>query len=171
MSQIRDQVLGDRQTFRVADVQRDAALAGVLVVELAAHVGVLHARQRAGGGVAGGASADWAPWRRGGCRGCPSTPLCRIRRPCAARKRVPPAEARNQAKSRIRMPCSGNGLSCRAELAGLRRVLPGPERSGFRQDGSGVLTEQGGAAADLPAGPVAEPFAGGIAERTVVFGW
>ena len=30
--------------------------------------------------------------------------------PKALRNRVPPAEARNQVKSRIRMPCKGNGL-------------------------------------------------------------
>ena len=30
--------------------------------------------------------------------------------PNAARNRVPPAEARNHVKSRMRMPCSGNGL-------------------------------------------------------------
>jgi hypothetical protein len=30
--------------------------------------------------------------------------------PKALRKRVPPAEARNQVKSRMRMPCRGNGL-------------------------------------------------------------
>ena len=38
--------------------------------------------------------------------------------PIAARKRVPPAEARNQAKSRILTPCSGNGLLCNAESLG-----------------------------------------------------
>src|SRR5271156_7185284 len=38
--------------------------------------------------------------------------------PIAARKRVPPAEARNQAKSRIFTPCSGNGLLCSAESLG-----------------------------------------------------
>ena len=36
----------------------------------------------------------------------------RLSAPMAARNRVPPAEARNQEKSRIRMPCSGNGLPC-----------------------------------------------------------
>ena len=52
------QVLGDLQSLRMADVQRDAAFAGILVVELAAHVGVAHAGQRPGRGVARGAAAD-----------------------------------------------------------------------------------------------------------------
>ncbi len=38
--------------------------------------------------------------------------------PIAARKRVPPAEARNHAKSRILIPCSGNGLLCVADRRG-----------------------------------------------------
>ena len=52
------QVLGDLQPLRVADVQRNAALAGVLVVEMAAHVGVPDPRQRPGRRVARGAAAD-----------------------------------------------------------------------------------------------------------------
>ena len=52
MSQIAHQPLGDLQPFRMADVQRDAALAGVLVVELAAHVGVGDAGQRRGRRIA-----------------------------------------------------------------------------------------------------------------------
>src|SRR3954453_22314462 len=39
--------------------------------------------------------------------------------PIAARNRVPPAEARNQAKSKILIPCSGNGLLCNAERRGV----------------------------------------------------
>ena len=38
--------------------------------------------------------------------------------PSAARKRVPPADARNHAKSRIFTPCSGNGLPCSADRIG-----------------------------------------------------
>src|SRR5438067_1582387 len=38
--------------------------------------------------------------------------------PIAARNRVPPAEARNHAKSRILTPCSGNGLLCSADKRG-----------------------------------------------------
>src|SRR5881397_1837600 len=40
------------------DVQRDPALARVLVVELSAHVGIGHAPERRGGAIARGASAD-----------------------------------------------------------------------------------------------------------------
>ena len=40
------QILGDLQTLWMADVQRDAAFAGVLVVELPAHVRVSHSWQR-----------------------------------------------------------------------------------------------------------------------------
>jgi hypothetical protein len=37
------QLFGDGQAFRVSQVQRQAALARVFVVELATHVGVCHA--------------------------------------------------------------------------------------------------------------------------------
>ena len=40
MSEIGDQAPGDRQALRVADIQGQPALARILVVELAAHVGV-----------------------------------------------------------------------------------------------------------------------------------
>src|SRR5216110_656613 len=39
--------------------------------------------------------------------------------PIAARNRVPPAEARNHAKSRILIPCNGKGLLCSADRRGL----------------------------------------------------
>ena len=51
-------VLGDLQALRMADVQRNAALAGILVVELSAHVVVLDPRQRTSRGIARRASAD-----------------------------------------------------------------------------------------------------------------
>ena len=56
--------------------------------------------------------------------------------PNALRNRVPPAEARNHVKSRMRMPCSGNGLP-RGEGAlgtGVRAAasITGRSRSGGR---------------------------------------
>ena len=65
----RHQAPGDLQALRMPDVQRDPALAGVLVVELPAHVGVGHAGQRRRGPLAGGATADRAPWRPCACPG------------------------------------------------------------------------------------------------------
>src|SRR5229473_6992242 len=39
--------------------------------------------------------------------------------PNAERNRVPPAEARNHAKSKILIPCNGKGLLCSADFSGL----------------------------------------------------
>ena len=81
---------------------------------------------------------------------------------------MPPAEARNHAKSRILIPCSGNGLLCNAEQARvldparLRRHARAARR--LAEHRLGVLAEQRRAAADLPARLVAEPFAGRVAE-------
>ena len=44
---LRDQSAGDLQPLGVADIERHAALAGILVVELPAHIGIGHALQRA----------------------------------------------------------------------------------------------------------------------------
>ena len=88
--------------------------------------------------------------------------------PIAARNRVPPAEARNHAKSRILIPCNGNGLLCKAESRGFstRRGRAGTlgRRTASLEHRLGVLAEQRRAAADLPARLGGEPFAGRVAE-------
>ena len=45
--------------------------------------------------------------------------------PKALRNRVPPAEARNHVKSRMRMPCSGKRLAARRECLADRRARGG----------------------------------------------
>src|SRR5580704_2922289 len=52
------QILGDLEPLWMPDIQGNAALAGILVVELAAHVGIAHAGQWTGRRVARGAAAD-----------------------------------------------------------------------------------------------------------------
>src|SRR5208283_5689314 len=42
----------------MADVQRDAALAGIFIVELPAHIGIAHAGKRPGRGIARGTAAE-----------------------------------------------------------------------------------------------------------------
>ena len=92
--------------------------------------------------------------------------------PIAARNRVPPADARNHAKSRIFTPCSGNGLLCSADSLGFatprgsRRHARPPHR--FAQHRCRVLAQQRRAPAHLPARLVAEPLAGRIAEAAAM---
>ena len=56
--------------------------------------------------------------------------ILKLSAPIAARNRVPPAEARNQAKSRIFTPCSGNGLLCNAESLGFAAARGSAGRRG-----------------------------------------
>ena len=81
---------------------------------------------------------------------------------------MPPADARNQAKSRIFTPCSGNGLPCSAESRGFATLRGSAGTLGRRAASAehrlGVLAQQRRAPADLPARLGAEPLAGRIAE-------
>jgi hypothetical protein len=53
-----DHVLGDLQALRMADIERDATLAGILVIELAAQIGIAHTGQRTGRNIARLAAPD-----------------------------------------------------------------------------------------------------------------
>jgi hypothetical protein len=80
---------------------------------------------------------------------------------------VPPAEARNHAKSKIRIvvQCREPRVRDPARLGWYAR----PSGS-FAEHRLGVLAEQRRAAADLPAGLVAEPLAGRVEERAAELG-
>ena len=58
--------------------------------------------------------------------------------PKALRNRVPPAEARNQVKSKMRMPCRGNGLPRREPLG--RLSCPGARDHRGARAGGGMAT-------------------------------
>ena len=74
--------------------------------------------------------------------------------PKALRNRVPPAEARNHVKSRMRTPCSGNGLP-RGESASARggraeASITGRSRRREEAHGLRVLVQQRRPPADRP---------------------
>ena len=121
------QVFGDLQSFRMADVQRNAALAGVLVVELPAHVEVFHPRQRPGRRIARRASADRR--HRGEPRVRIVLPLDlvtfrphRREKPRPARRRQEPREIQDlHALQRKRLAVQRRLVTCRSYGFRLRR--------------------------------------------------
>ena len=160
-------VLGDLQAFGVPDVQRDAALAGILVVELAAHVGVAHAGQRAGRRIARRAAADRRHRRQPRVGIVLPFDLEALRthrgeKPRAAGGGKKPREIEDldslQREGLVVQGGEARGL----DAARLRRHARAADA--FAEHRRGIFAEQWRAAADLPAGLVAEPFAGRIAE-------
>ena len=166
------QVLGNRQPLGMADIQRNAALAGILVVELPAHVEVFHPRQRPRRGIARRPSADRRHRRQARVgivlplhlvafrahRGQEPGPTRRGQEPreiqdLHALQRERLVMQRRTPSTRVAAQDGGNeGRACR-----------------FRQDRLGILPQQRCAPADLPAGPRGQPLAGGITERPPVF--
>src|SRR5262249_49814040 len=149
------QPLRNLETPGMADIERDAALAGILVVELAAHVWIGHALERGGGLRARLAAAD----RRHG--GEPGVGMAleldfeafgaeRAEKPRAAGRRQEPREIEHaNAIERERHSASG----C---LAGLRnRGLRVDRRRAARHraiERGGVLVEAWRAPPRRPAG-------------------
>ena len=94
--------------------------------------------------------------------------------PIAARKRVPPAEARNQAKSRILHPLQRKRLVVQrrqpriGDFARLGRDTGPPCRRAEHR--LGILAQVRRAAADLPARLGGEPFASRVAEAPAKLG-
>ena len=153
----------------MADVQRNAALAGVLVVELAAHVGVLHPRQRAGRRIARGSAADRR--HRGEPRVGIVLPLDleafgahRGEEARAAGGRQEPGEIEDlHTLQRKRLVVQRRDHRAVHRLAAAPGTLGAARR--FAQHRFGVLAQQRRAPADLPAGLGGQPFAGRVAER------
>ena len=157
----------------MADVERDAALAGVLVVELAAHVGIGHALERGGGLHARLATAD----RRHG--GEPRVGMAleldleafgakRAQKPRPAGGCQEPREIEHaNAVKRER-------LSARRRLAGVRHRGLRVDRwraARYRAvDRGGVLVEAWRAPPRRPAGGRADPLRRRIAERLAELG-
>src|SRR5262249_10629179 len=167
------QPVGDVEALGMADVERDATLAGVLVVELAAHVGIGHALERGGGLHARLAAAD----RRHG--GKPRVGMAleldfeafgpeRAQEPRAAGRRQEPREIEHaNAIKRER-------LAARRHFAGLGHCgLRVDRRRAARYrpiDRGGVLVEAWGAPPRRPAGGGANPLRRRIAERLAELG-
>ena len=167
------QILGNLQALGVADIQRNAALAGVLVVELAAHVGVLQTDQRAGGGIAGGPATDRRHRRQAGIGVVFPLHLVAFRphRREAARAasgRQEPGEIENfypLQRKRLAVQRRNNGVVIPAWL-GWHAGLAG----GLLQHRLSVFAKQRRATADLPTGGGGQPFAGRITEAAAVLG-
>src|SRR5205823_11050894 len=153
--------------------QRDAALARILVEEVAAHVWILSPGQRPRGRVASGAAADRRPSRQ---------PRVGIVLPLdlvafgAHRREEPGAAGRGKKPGKIE---DLDALQ-RERLVVQRRearVLDLARACGhawtasrFAEHRLGVLAQERRPAADLPARLVAEPFAGRVGERTPELG-
>ncbi len=94
-------------------------LPGILVVELPAHVRIGDARAAAPVARSRAARPPTGAIAAMRVSGWLFSSTLMLSAPKALRNRVPPAEARNHVKSRMRMPCSGNGLP-RGESASSR---------------------------------------------------
>jgi len=123
----------------VADIERDAALPGILVVELAP---MSLSRTPGKGPVAASRAARPPTGAIAASRvsGLSFHSTLRLSAPIAARNLVPPAEARNQAKSRIRTPCSGNGLLCSADISGFSTPRGSAGTLGRRTDSDRIAS-------------------------------
>ena len=82
---------------------------------------------------------------------------------------MPPADARNQLKSKIRTPASGNGRATAGSSSGSGRPECAAER-GELPDCRSVLAETGSATADHPGRAVGEPLPRDVDVRTAAFG-
>src|SRR5262245_8732748 len=157
----------------MADVERDATLARILVVELAAHVGIGHALERGGGLHARLATTDR------GHGGKPSVGVALeldLKAFGAKRAQKPRAAGGCQEPCEIKHP-----NAVKRERPSARRRLTGVRHRGLRVDRrraarnlaihrGGVFVEAWRAPSRRPAGGRANPLRRGIAERLAKFG-
>ena len=168
----RHQALRDLEALRVPDVERDAALAGILVVELPAHVRIGDALQRRRGLIARSAASERRHRGEPRIRVALELHLDALGAECA---QEPRAAGRGEEPREVEDadPVQRERLAVRRERLVDRRTRIGIDHREVARPleghGRGVLVQQRRAPPDRPGRARRDPLARGVAERAADF--